>query len=130
MPVKNKEKVMEFVREELAEDPDRGSAEIYEKAKEVDSGVGNLTLRQFNARFPLQVKRRQALERSSTRGNGRGARTARARRGVASLRVHNAVRETFLRFAADLSSADDNAQLVRIIAGVDEYVESVIEATK
>lgn len=73
---------MEFVREELAVDPHRGSAEIYEKAKEVDPGVVKLTLRQFNASFRLQVKRRQALERSSKRGNGRRTRAARARREV------------------------------------------------
>jgi hypothetical protein len=130
MALNSEETVMRFVEGVLEADPTVGSAEIYERAKGIDPGVEALTLRQFNARFPLQVKRRRALERSGARGNGRRSRAARARREVTQLRTQYAVREAFLRFAADLSAAEENAELVRVIAGVDEYVEAVIEATR
>ncbi len=122
---KNEQKVMEFVEKELAANPKQSTTELFEKAKKVDTGLGKLSLRQFNARFPLQVKRKKSLAASG--GRRRRARTAtRGRRG--SEARHHAMRAVFLRFASDLASAEERKDLVNILARVDDYVGDALKA--
>ena len=52
-------KVMAMIEAELARDSSISNDELLEKAKKIDRSVGNLSARQFNARYPLQVKRRK-----------------------------------------------------------------------
>lgn len=68
------ERVMDMVRREVEKNPDVSSQELFEKAKKIDDGVGKLSVRQFHARYPLQVKRSRA--RSRGRGARRGRKTA------------------------------------------------------
>jgi hypothetical protein len=59
-------KVMAMIEAELAKSPTTSNAELLEKAKKIDRSVGSLSARQFNARYPLQVKRRKEGGASST----------------------------------------------------------------
>jgi hypothetical protein len=52
-------KVMAMIERELAKDPSISNEALLEKAKKIDASVGGLSARQFNARYPLQVKRRK-----------------------------------------------------------------------
>lgn len=52
-------KVMAMIEAELAKDPSISNDELLAKAKKIDRSVGSLSARQFNARYPLQVKRRK-----------------------------------------------------------------------
>ncbi|MDP2496990.1 MAG: hypothetical protein Q8W44_03260 [Candidatus Palauibacterales bacterium] len=54
--------VMELVEQALKSDREMSTEELYERAKKVNPAMKNLTLRQFNARYPLQVKRKLARE--------------------------------------------------------------------
>ena len=47
------------VAEAIDEDPDTPVKELYRIAKGVDGRIGKLSLRQFNARVPLQIKRKR-----------------------------------------------------------------------
>ena len=125
---KNEEKVMEFVEKELKADPEVTTSELFERAKKVDSGVKKLSLRQFNARFPLQVKRRQSLAKSGGRRRRR-SRTG-PRRTASALKNRDNVRKLFLEFASDLSAAEDRKDLVAVIAKVDSYVDRALEAAR
>jgi hypothetical protein len=49
--------VMAMVRAELEKNPGTSSPELFERAKSIDPEIGNLSARQFNASYPLQVKR-------------------------------------------------------------------------
>lgn len=60
--------VMDMVRKELEKNPDASNEALFEKAKKLDSSVSNLTVRQFHARYPLQVKRLKALARKRRAG--------------------------------------------------------------
>ncbi len=71
------EQVMAMVRRELERRPDVDLRELYARAQEIDPAIGDLDIRQFNARYPLQVKR--ARRGSSARQEG--AREQRATRG-------------------------------------------------
>lgn len=125
------EKVMEFVKETLDKSPKINLDELFERAKELSDDVAELSKRQFNARYPLQVKRRLA---QATRGKGskrkttaaakRRSRSAAAAKAEAS---RAAIRQVLLRFAADLAGAEERKDLVKVLAGVDRYVDEVFK---
>lgn len=124
-----KDKVMDMVRKELDENPDAENRELYEKATKVDGSIADLTLRQFHARYPLQVKRQKAQKSgggsrkkrsSSSRGGGSG-------KGPEVNR--DKVRATLLQFAKDVSSAEGQAStLIDVLENVDDYVDQVVRA--
>jgi hypothetical protein len=125
------EKVMEFVKETLDKSPKINLDELFERAKELSDDVAELSKRQFNARYPLQVKRRLA---QATRGKGSGRKTTaaarRRSRGVAAAKAEAAraaTRQVLLRFAADLAGAEERKDLVKVLAGVDRYVDEVLK---
>ncbi len=127
---KNEERVMQFVEAELERNPEIGTSELFEKAKKVDAGLQKLSLRQFNARFPLQVKRKKSLaqpgqkRKSRTRSSG-GARGT-GRKGPQARR--DSMRDVFLRFASDLAGAEERKDVVRVLASVDGYVDEALKA--
>ncbi|TVP57429.1 MAG: hypothetical protein EA351_05870 [Gemmatimonadales bacterium] len=118
---KNEEKVMEFVKSELKKNPSASTTELFEKAKKVDSGVNQLSLRQFNARFPLQIKRKESL----AKGGGRRRTSRRTRRSSRERREN--MRDLLMRFASDLSAAEERKDLVQILAKVDDYVDDAMK---
>lgn len=121
------EKVMEFVKETLDKSPKINLDELFERAKELSDDVAELSKRQFNARYPLQVKRRLA---QATRGKGSGRKKAARRRGAAAAKAEAAraaTRQVLLRFAADLAGAEERKDLVKVLAGVDRYVDEVLK---
>jgi hypothetical protein len=125
------EKVMEFVKETLDKSPKINLDELFERAKELSDDVAELSKRQFNARYPLQVKRRLAQatpgkgsKRKTTAAAKRRSRSAAAAKAEAS---KAAIRQVLLRFAADLAGAEERKDLVKVLAGVDRYVDEVFK---
>lgn len=119
-----KEKVMEMVRAELDKNPDAETAKLYEKAQKVDKSVKDLTLRQFHARYPLQVKRKKAAKAGRTRRGGR----RRGRRGKEPDR--EAIRDSLLGFAKEVSKAEGAAQVIDALGTVDKYVDKIVKAVQ
>jgi hypothetical protein len=72
-------RIMDMVRREIDKNPSIPSEQLYEMAKKSDSSIGGLSVRQFHARYPLQVKRAAANARKARRG-GAAKKTA-GRRG-------------------------------------------------
>lgn len=123
------EKVMEMVRKELEKDPAISNESLYQKATDVDSSVKKLTLRQFHARYPLQIKRQRGSGRKR-RGKKRSGRrrTTRASSGNRSASAGGAVdrgkvRDILLKFAGEVSAAEDKADLIEVLGGLDSYVD-------
>jgi hypothetical protein len=118
------DKVMQFVEKELEESPNIQTAELQEKAKSVDASVGKLTLRQFNARYPLQVKRKQAPPRPRRR-RGRAARHAQGK-GTGS---REAMRKILYDFAGEVAAAAATPKdLIALLADLDRYVDRALKA--
>ncbi len=115
-------KLMTFVEAELKKSPDISTNELFEKAKKKHPGAGELTVRQFHARYPLQVKRRMSL----AKGGGRRKPRRRPRRAAR----REAVREALMRFASDLSAAEERKDLVKLMSEIDRYVDDILEAAK
>ena len=121
---------MDMVRQELDQNPDAENKELYEKATKVDSSIEDLTLRQFHARYPLQVKRQKAQKKSGGKGRKKTSSSSRRKRkgGRASV-DREKVRATLLQFAKDVSSAEGQAStLIDVLESVDDYVEQVVKA--
>lgn len=80
MAASTNERVMEMVRKELDKNPNIKSQALFDKAKKIDSGLSNLSVRQFHATYPLQVKRAAGKTRAGgTRGRRRVGRPAAAK---------------------------------------------------
>ncbi len=125
------EKVMRFVEDVLKKDPQIQLEDLYERTKRFKSSVARLSRRQFNARYPLQVKRRRALAaRGKSGGKGKGVSTGGRSSRKAAARggeLRDRVRQVFLQFATDITAADERKDLVKVLAGVDLYVDQVMK---
>ncbi|MGH7540739.1 MAG: hypothetical protein ACRELC_07055 [Gemmatimonadota bacterium] len=145
-------KVMSLVERELKKDPTQASQALYAKAQKIDSEIGRLTLRQFHAKYPLQVKRRQAggksrtrktkaksrktqatkrtaagrAKRSTTRRSGRRAAT----RATSAGGGDDAVRRALLKFAREISAAEGKTETIEVLANVDRYVSDIVKASR
>lgn len=148
-------KVMEMVEKALEKEPDVGSSDLFDRVKAKHPGVADLSVRQFHARYPLQVKRRKAAAAAAASGSAparkksapkrsrarkqpaaeaapRPPRT-RTRRASAPATANgrtsrDAVRAIILAFATELASAEAKADVVKVLAGADQYVDQVISA--
>lgn len=125
------EKAMKFVEDTLEKSPNIQLDELFQRTKKVSSAIEQLSNRQFNARYPLQVKRRKAL---AARGRGTGRKKAAAPRGrpprkptVQASAPRDMVRQVFFQFATDIAAAGERKDLVKVLAGVDKYVDQVLK---
>jgi hypothetical protein len=120
--------VLSAVQAALEKNPKATVDELFEVAQGVNEAVAALTRRQFHARYPLQIKRKLSPRRP---GRPRKAKTGarRVRKAQTNGPVRDTVRAIFLKFASDLAAADARKDLVRVVAGVDRYVDEALKAT-
>lgn len=111
------ERVMNMVRDEIQKRPEITTQELFEKAKKVDRGMNSLTIRQFNATYPLQVRRTMAPRRR----RGPGVRTR-----MAEAANRDQVRVLLLEFAREVAAADTAGALVDVIGNLDGWVDRVV----
>lgn len=115
MAVDRNERVMEMVEEALREDPDVSNEELQERAAGIDPRIGELSPRSFNARYPLQVKRKLAAEKEEAGSEGGGD-------------LRSALRTELLAFAKAVAAAEDRGEVIDVIEDVDEYVDRVMDS--
>ncbi len=125
------EKVMKYVADVLKKTPDIALEELYQRTKRAHGSVGQLSKRQFNGRYPLQVKRRRALaargKQPLSTKEPSGQKRRRKSPPASSGAPRDVVRHVLLGFAADLAAAEERKDLVRVLAAVDRYVDQVLE---
>jgi hypothetical protein len=109
------ERVMNMVREEIRRRPEVTSPELFEKAKKLDRAIRTLSPRQFNATYPLQVRRTLAPRRPHLRA-------ASGRDSAGRMRV----RVALLEFARAIAGAQDRGALVEVIGNLDHWVDRVM----
>lgn len=123
-------KIMDMIEAELKKNPDISNKELFEKAKKIDKGVEKLSARQFNAMYPLQVKRamkprkRKAKKAKPARSKSRKGRSAAATGDDNRDRV----RTVLLELARDIANAQGKGDVVDVVAGIDGYVGRVMKA--
>ena len=112
--------VMAMVEKELRATPDISSAELHQKVTKKHAQVGELTTRQFHARYPLRVKKKWSLEhgttkkRDSSKGNRRRAPRQKKTPGADS------TRDLLVKFAGELLQ-QPNASFTTVMDKVDKY---------
>jgi hypothetical protein len=125
------EKVMKFVEDTLKKNPKIQLEELFQRTKKFKPSIGRLSKRQFNARYPLQVKRRRALAARGKVGIRKKpeATKQRPRRKTPALPAEprDRIRQVFLQFATDITAAEERKDLVRVLADVDSYVDQVMK---
>ena len=123
--------IMAMVEAELEKNPEATATELHEKAKTLSAGARKLSLRQFHARYPLQVKRRKAGKRTGRKGGASGARTRGRRRKGGKADARDAVRKVLMDFATDLTAriaSDGPHGAVKLLSQIDTYVDRAMEA--
>lgn len=129
-------KVMSLVETALAKNPAVSVQELYDLAKKSKRSIRQMSLRQFHARYPLQIKRKKgnsARKRRARKGSAPRYRTGAARKaksGAAGSMDRDAVRTTLLGFASDLAAADSRSDAVNVVASVDKYVAQIERACR
>jgi hypothetical protein len=108
------DRVMNMVRDEIQRRPEISSQELFEKAKKLDRGMRSLSPRQFNATYPLQVRRSLAPRRPRARRSARRSNTGR-----------DQVRAVLLEFARAVAGAEDPGTLVDVIGNLDSWVDRI-----
>ena len=128
--------VMEFVERTLEADPNVSNGDLFAGAREIDPSVAELTARQFHARYPLQVKARLAraaapepktppepevptVEETAPED----ARPPQAGDPVA-------VRRLLVDLAKELATAESKAEVIEVMARLDDYVAEIMEAAR
>lgn len=135
----SEERILEMVERQLDRPNPPDTKVLYRRAVHfIDRDVRELSVTQFNAKFPLRVKRRRARRRAeagserrapadnggapdpepgSDRGDGGGTRDDARRR----------VRDVFLEYARLVGAADGSAGVVDAYRSVGSYVDRVLE---
>lgn len=126
--------VMKMVRKELEKNPDIENQQLYDKAKKIDGSIDDLTLRQFHARYPLQVKRQRAQKAGGRKKKAKSRKRAaadRSRSGAGAGTVdRDRIRDTLVRFAREVAAASGKAEMIDLITDIDEVVDEVAKALK
>ncbi len=142
--VKKIDKVMQLIEKELKKNPKATAKELQQKAKAVSEAVGKLSVRQFHAKYPLQVRRKLALKkprraapkkprraapkaRAAPKKPRRAAPKARAARGQVD---REAIRKTLMTFAKDVSAAEGKSETIAVLGKLDNYIDAIIRATR
>lgn len=145
MPERN-QKVQDRIREELKQNPGATTGELQSIAQGVDSSVGGLSLRQFNAGYVLPLKRGGGARKPAKKGKtttggtrrkaGRKPAAApaptpeparpRARSAAAPEGERERVRATLMQFARDFSEAETKSAIVAVLSDVDRYVDRIV----
>ncbi len=128
--------VMEFVERTLEVAPDVSNADLFAGAREIDPSVAALSARQFHAKYPLQVKARLARAAApkpetppepevptAEEPNAADARPPQAGDPVA-------VRRLQLDLAKELATAESKAEVIEVMARMDDYVAAIMEAAQ
>ena len=128
--------VMEYVERMLEVNPGITNADLFAGAREIDPSVGQLTGRQFHARFPLQVKARLARAAAPEAKTPpepevpTAEETAAADAPPMETGDPVAVRRLLLDLAKELASAESKAEVIEVMARLDEYVAEIMEAAR
>lgn len=123
------ERIMEMVRHALAADPKVTNRELLERARKLaPEAVEGLGLRQFHGRYRLPAARDRSAARRTARPARKKVEPSVRRAADPGSPARAEVREAFLQFAVELSSAERRADIVRAVARIDTWVERIVTA--
>ena len=122
--------VMAMVERELAAAPDTSTSDLFDKAQAMNPAMKELSIRQFHARYPLQVKRLKSLAEGGGRRRKKRARKRATASGARSAGSSRVLQGVLLQFARAVSEANDRGPtaMLEFVANLDEWVAKVERA--
>lgn len=113
-----RDEVLDMVRRQLHRANPPSTEALYGRAARIDNSLRELSLRQFNARYPLQVRREMARAEKTNRQPTESSDTNDFNR--------DGIRQVLLDFARTVSDATD-AQLIDLLTdGVEDYIDRIL----
>ena len=128
--------VMEFVERTLEGNPNIANADLFAGAREIDPSVAQLSARQFHAKYPLQVKARLARAVAPEPETPPAPEVLTSEEPTAPEAPSAvageplAVRRLLLDLAKELANAESKAEVIEVIARLDDYVAEIMEAAQ
>ena len=128
--------VMEYVERTLEANPETANADLFAGAREIDPSVAQLSARQFHAKYPLQVKARLAKAAASKPETPLEPAVPTAEKTAAEEAPPPqagdpvAVRRLLLDLAKELASAESKAEVIDVMARLDDYVAEIMEVAR
>ena len=128
--------VMEYVERTLEANPETANADLFAGAREIDPSVAQLSARQFHAKYPLQVKARLAKAAASEPETPLEPAVPTAEEAAAEDAPPPqpgdpvAVRRLLLDLAKELANAESKAEVIEVMARLDDYVAEIMEAAR
>lgn len=113
---------MEMVERALRENPGIGNDVLRERATDIDASIAELSPRSFNARYPLQVKRKLAAEEDSD-----SEERPPSAEGAGESHRRQTIRSTLLEFAKAVAGAEGRGDVIDVLRDVDSYVDRALE---
>ena len=116
--------------------PESRNADLFAGAREIDPSVAELTARQFHAKYPLQVKARLARaaapepQKPPEPEEPTAEEPAAPDAPSAGTGDPLAVRRLLLNLAKELASAETKAEVIGVMARLDDYVAEIMEAAQ
>lgn len=114
----SEEMILEMVRQQLQRTNPPSTEALYGRAARIDPAIREFTLRQFNARYPLRVRREMAREQKESEEPASPEDDGRA-----------AVREVLIDFAREVSSTPEGPEFIALIGeDLENFVDRVVAA--
>lgn len=123
---KRNDEVMQMVRKRIKKDPSVSNEVLKEEAEKIDPDIADLSSRQFHARYPLQVKRQLSRQKQDGQGSKSQKKNSQSKSQQTEL-SREQVREVLLDFARNLSNAGSKAEMIDLLAGLDSYVDRILD---
>lgn len=120
---------MQMVRGQLERESPPPLAALYGRAVRLNPEIRELSLRQFNARYPLQVRRQLKREQRGLRPSGDGRRSTGQERNpgrTASPELRARIRVILIQYAKAVAGARTTAEVIDVLEGVEVYVDAVM----
>lgn len=132
MTSEKQDRILEMVRKQLQRTNPPNTKALYARAARIDEGIRGLTLRQFNARYPLQVRREMAREKKEQgRGDARESddNVGKSIDGIRDEERRAAIRDVLFDFAREVVETPAGRDLVDLVGmKVEEYVSRLVRA--
>lgn len=123
---KRNDEVMQMVRKRIKKDPSVSNEVLKEQAEKIDPDIADLSSRQFHARYPLQVKRQLSRQKQNGQGSESKKKSSQSKSQQTEL-SREQVRAVLIDFARDLSDAGSKAEMIDLLAGLDSYVDRILD---
>lgn len=133
--------VVAMVEKAITENPEISTADLYNQARDLNPAIGDLNRRQFHARYPLQIRRRQSSQAKAQEEEVLGVPTMEAveasipnprrPRRIRAIQAEvvdpkDLLRRKFLEFAGEFAGATNQQETIQVVLGLEQTLDEIV----